>query len=225
MVCPDSRTGIKAYDELNKWFKGEIQKLNSVSNDKIGRDIIKFHGEMSQPELQTLGHYADIFMVTSDVDGLHLGPVEWLTTRNYHNNDRLANLILSRGAGVSEYFPHAMIFHPGNYKQLITLLRQTTTEPSVDKATRSEMIKHDFQEDAKGFNLVIWQTNAAIGLVARHERDKPEVRYYEQRTVSIGYGTFDSRFFRRKPDHQRSSHAKGHYGSMDTTATNLKSKL
>jgi trehalose-6-phosphate synthase len=85
-------------------------------------------------------------MVTSDADGLHLGPVEWLATRIYHEKNRLVNVILSNGAGVSEYFPHAMTFNPGDHQRLTTFLCQTTTETSADQATRSDAIKRDFHE-------------------------------------------------------------------------------
>lgn len=198
MVCPDSRSGIKAYDELNIWFKKEIQELNSLANKKIGRDIIKFHGEMPQTELQALGQHADTFMVTSDADGLHLGPAEWLATQNFHNKDKQVNVVLSSGAGISEYLPHAMSFDPGDHELLTSLICKTTTESSAKKAKRSDKIKDDFEEGpAKGFSLEKWHDKAASGLTADSIKGQ------------------DSKF--RGPDHTRNTGGKGHYGSMDTT--------
>jgi len=215
MVCPDSRTGIKAYDELNKWFKEEVHRLNSISNKAIGRDIIKLHGEMSQTELQTLGKHADTFMVTSSADGLHLGPVEWLATRLHHNKDQQANIILSKGAGVSEYFPHAMAFNPEDDKRLTKLLCKTTTETNQDKATRSDKIKSDFYK--VGFNLDDWGTKAAEGLATEPTQGtKAKPQQDEQRISELRQGIFHSGS-PRKPDHERQTGGKGHYGSMGTT--------
>ncbi len=172
MVCPDSRTGIEAYERLNRWFKEEIRQLNALSNEKIGRDIIKFHGEMTQSELQALGQHANTFLVTSDVDGLHLGPVEWLATGIHHDKDKSVNVIVSTGAGVSEYFPHAMQFKSGDHRGLSTLFRDTITESRDVQEHRSNAIKQDFQGGAaQGFRLDKWGERGVKGIVTQFLKD------------------------------------------------------
>jgi trehalose 6-phosphate synthase len=187
MVCPDSRPDIEHYQQLNEVFKKKVDELNVLSRQKLGRDIIKLHGGkgLSQIELQTLGQHADVYMVSSNVDGLHLGPLEWMATRVHSDSESKLSLdvILSDGAGVSQYFPKCdAIFQHGKPKELATLLVKKTLEDDQDKQTRSDYLKNKLDGN---FIMEKWQLSARSALASSNRHEVKQISKMEKSMQNI----------------------------------------
>ena len=98
-----SRMNIEAYHHLDRELSEGISRINQQADKILGRPIIVEFAELSQEQLQTVRQLADVFLVTSYRDGLHLGPIEFIAAQQPNCTPK--TMILSQGAGIAEYFP------------------------------------------------------------------------------------------------------------------------
>jgi len=158
-ATPYSRDKIEAYVAEKQAYRGELAKVNLEHGDASWVPILTESRNIPRDELFAIYNLANVGIVSSINDGMHLGAHEFTAAQNPHDP---GVLVLSDNVGASEIFKGAaVLYNPKNPQELAEAYKRAI---SMQQDERLELHSHGMDTIRK-HSANVWATSNLSALV------------------------------------------------------------
>jgi trehalose 6-phosphate synthase len=147
-VAAPSRSGLPAYRNLDREFRGLVDKMNARYGREGYQPVVLLDRHFDQGELADLYRAADICVVSSLHDGMNLVAKEFVAAREEENG----TLVLSTFAGASRELLEALMVNPFDPAGMAEAIHQALTMPREEERERMRRLR----ETVRSNNVYRW---------------------------------------------------------------------
>lgn len=147
-VADPSRTNIKEYQEFERRFIEEVERVNNLYRQNGWKPIILIKEHRDYEYLYNLYRAADFCLVTPLHDGMNLVAKEFVAARN----DERGVLILSQYVGAAQELREALIINPYDGMQTAEAIRAALEMQPAEQARRMRKLRNT----VKNNNVYRW---------------------------------------------------------------------
>lgn len=146
-VGAPSRSGIKAYRELNKYILKTVDRINKKFGKDKWQPIIYYNNVIKRQEILQIAKNADLCLITPLDDGMNLVAKEYVVA-----NKGDGALVLSEFAGASKELSESFLVNPYNIRETGKAIKVALEMTAKERITRMKKMKENIKER----NLFRW---------------------------------------------------------------------